>query len=73
MAKTHTETLSILNSLNVHLVNINESDVKKYNLAPKFWRFLPILENNIDREIIEQTEVHVKYAGYIEKEKNQAD
>ena len=32
-----------------------------------------ILENNIDREIIEQTEVHVKYAGYIEKEKNQAD
>ena len=32
-----------------------------------------ILENNIDNEIIEQTEVHVKYAGYIEKEKNQAD
>ncbi len=32
-----------------------------------------IKENNIDNEIIEQTEVHVKYAGYIEKEKNQAD
>jgi tRNA uridine 5-carboxymethylaminomethyl modification enzyme len=32
-----------------------------------------ILENNIDNEIIEQTEIHVKYAGYIEKEKNQAD
>ncbi|UMB55533.1 tRNA uridine-5-carboxymethylaminomethyl(34) synthesis enzyme MnmG [Lutibacter sp. A64] len=32
-----------------------------------------ISENNIDNEIIEQTEVHVKYAGYIEKEKNQAD
>ncbi len=32
-----------------------------------------ILENNIDNEIIEQTEVHVKYAGYIAKEKNQAD
>lgn len=32
-----------------------------------------ILENNMDDEIIEQTEVHVKYAGYIEKEKNQAD
>ncbi|WP_111707032.1 tRNA uridine-5-carboxymethylaminomethyl(34) synthesis enzyme MnmG [Lutibacter citreus] len=32
-----------------------------------------VLENNIDNEIIEQTEVHVKYAGYIEKEKNQAD
>lgn len=32
-----------------------------------------ILKNNIDTEIVEQTEVHVKYAGYIEKEKNQAD
>jgi tRNA uridine 5-carboxymethylaminomethyl modification enzyme len=29
--------------------------------------------NNIDNEIVEQTEIHVKYAGYIEKEKNQAD
>ena len=32
-----------------------------------------ILKEDIDNEIIEQTEVHVKYAGYIEKEKNQAD
>ncbi|MFD1292867.1 tRNA uridine-5-carboxymethylaminomethyl(34) synthesis enzyme MnmG [Lutibacter holmesii] len=32
-----------------------------------------ILREDIDHEIIEQTEVHVKYAGYIEKEKNQAD
>ena len=32
-----------------------------------------IKENNIDQEIIEQTEVHVKYSGYINKEKNQAD
>ena len=32
-----------------------------------------ILENHIDNEIVEQTEIHVKYAGYIEKEKNQAD
>lgn len=29
--------------------------------------------NSIDTEIREQTEIHVKYAGYIEKEKNQAD
>lgn len=43
-----TETLNILTSLNADLVNINESYLKKYNLAPKFWRFLPILENNID-------------------------
>ncbi|ANW97242.1 tRNA uridine 5-carboxymethylaminomethyl modification protein [Wenyingzhuangia fucanilytica] len=30
-------------------------------------------ENNIDAEAIEQAEVKVKYAGYIEKEKNNAD
>lgn len=32
-----------------------------------------IIDNNIDNEIVEQTEIHVKYAGYIEKEKNNAD
>ena len=32
-----------------------------------------IIDNSIDNEIIEQTEIHVKYAGYIEKEKNNAD
>ncbi|MFK5957495.1 MAG: tRNA uridine-5-carboxymethylaminomethyl(34) synthesis enzyme MnmG [Lutibacter sp.] len=32
-----------------------------------------IIENLIDNEVVEQTEIHVKYAGYIEKEKNQAD
>ncbi|PCH53552.1 MAG: tRNA uridine-5-carboxymethylaminomethyl(34) synthesis enzyme MnmG [Flavobacteriaceae bacterium] len=32
-----------------------------------------IVENSIDREVVEQTEIHVKYAGYIAKEKNQAD
>jgi len=32
-----------------------------------------IIDNVIDDEIIEQTEIHVKYAGYIEKEKNNAD
>ena len=30
-------------------------------------------ENEIDQEIAEQTEIHVKYSGYIEKEKNSAD
>jgi len=29
--------------------------------------------NNFDREILEQAEIQVKYAGYIEKEKNNAD
>ncbi len=32
-----------------------------------------IKENNIDAEIIEQVEIHLKYSGYIEKEKSNAD
>lgn len=32
-----------------------------------------IEEHDLDEEIIEQTEIQVKYAGYIEKEKNHAD
>jgi len=32
-----------------------------------------IQENEIDNEVIEQIEIHLKYAGYIEKEKNNAD
>ncbi|RZN84483.1 MAG: tRNA uridine-5-carboxymethylaminomethyl(34) synthesis enzyme MnmG [Winogradskyella sp.] len=32
-----------------------------------------ILENNLDTEILEQAEIQVKYAGYIEKEKSNAD
>ena len=38
---------------------------------PKVSEF--INEQGIDDEVVEQTEVHVKYAGYIEKEKNNAD
>jgi tRNA uridine 5-carboxymethylaminomethyl modification enzyme len=30
-------------------------------------------ENDIDAEVIEQAEIHLKYSGYIEKEKNNAD
>ena len=30
-------------------------------------------EHNLDREVIEQAEIQVKYSGYIEKEKNHAD
>jgi tRNA uridine 5-carboxymethylaminomethyl modification enzyme len=43
-------------------------DVKKFPGVAEF-----IAENNIDDEIVEQTEVHVKYAGYIDKEKKNAD
>ena len=47
---------------------LNFDDLRKLAKVEAF-----ILENSIDREIVEQTEIHVKYAGYIEKEKNQAD
>ena len=47
---------------------LNFSDLRKLIKVETF-----INENDIDNEIIEQTEIHVKYAGYIEKEKNQAD
>ena len=30
-------------------------------------------DNNIDKEVIEQAEIHLKYSGYIDKEKNNAD
>ena len=43
-------------------------DVIKF---PKVQEFVDA--NGIDDEIIEQTEVHVKYAGYIDKEKRNAD
>lgn len=32
-----------------------------------------VLKHHLDDEVIEQTEIQVKYAGYIEKEKNNAD
>ena len=32
-----------------------------------------IIDNAIDDEVIEQTDIHVKYSGYIDKEKNNAD
>jgi len=43
-------------------------DVKRF---PKVKEF--IIEQEIDDEVVEQTEIHVKYSGYIEKEKNSAD
>ena len=44
------------------------SDIKKIPAVKDF-----IERESIDDEIVEQTEIYVKYAGYIEKEKNQAD
>ena len=48
--------------------NITIDDMRKVASVDAY-----ISENNLDSEIIEQTEIQVKYAGYIEKEKNNAD
>ncbi len=48
--------------------NITIEDMRKVASVDAY-----ISENNLDSEIIEQTEIQVKYAGYIEKEKNNAD
>ncbi len=43
-------------------------DIKHLDKISKY-----IQENNLDKEVLEQTEIQVKYSGYIEKEKNNAD
>ena len=48
--------------------NIDMDDVRKIASVEAY-----IQENNLDREVIEQTEIQVKYSGYIAKEKNNAD
>jgi len=48
--------------------NITIDDVRKFELVEAY-----IQEHELDREVIEQTEIQVKYSGYINKEKNNAD
>lgn len=48
--------------------NITTDDMRKFEVVEQY-----IQDNKLDREVIEQTEIQVKYAGYIEKEKNNAD
>ncbi len=48
--------------------NITIDDMRKIESVDSY-----INEHNLDREVIEQTEIQVKYAGYIDKEKNNAD
>ena len=43
-------------------------DFRKFNKVAAY-----IDEHNLDQEVVEQAEIHVKYSGYIEKEKNNAD
>lgn len=48
--------------------NLSIHDVRKFKAVEAY-----ILDNQLDPEVIEQTEIQIKYAGYIEKERNNAD
>src|SRR5690606_25333315 len=48
--------------------NISMDDVRKIESVENY-----IQEHQLDKEIIEQAEIQVKYSGYIDKEKNNAD
>jgi len=48
--------------------NITMQDVQTFTGVQEF-----IDENNLNEEMMEQTEIQVKYSGYIDKEKNNAD
>ena len=48
--------------------NMTMEDMRKIESVEKY-----IQEHQLDHEVLEQTEIQVKYAGYIEKEKNNAD
>ncbi|OIQ15582.1 MAG: tRNA uridine-5-carboxymethylaminomethyl(34) synthesis enzyme MnmG [Flavobacterium sp. MedPE-SWcel] len=47
---------------------IDLEDILKFDKVKDY-----VEEHNLDREVIEQAEIQVKYSGYIEKEKNNAD
>jgi tRNA uridine 5-carboxymethylaminomethyl modification enzyme len=47
---------------------ISIEDMRQFNSVESY-----IQEHDLDREVIEQAEIQVKYAGYIKKEKNNAD
>ena len=48
--------------------NITMDDMRKIDLVEQF-----VVKNELDYEVIQQAEIQVKYAGYINKEKNNAD
>ena len=48
--------------------NITIDDVRKFQAVEDY-----ISEHDLNVEVIEQTEIQIKYSGYIEKEKNNAD
>lgn len=48
--------------------NITMDDMRKIDSIEGF-----IIKNELDDEVIQQTEIQIKYSGYIEKEKSNAD
>lgn len=48
--------------------NITMDDMRKIDSVEGF-----IIKNELDDEVIQQTEIQIKYSGYIEKEKSNAD
>jgi tRNA uridine 5-carboxymethylaminomethyl modification enzyme len=48
--------------------NISMEDVRQFEAIENY-----VVINNLDTEVLEQAEIQVKYSGYIEKEKNNAD
>ena len=48
--------------------NIGMDDMRKFEKVEQY-----IQDQNLDREVLEQAEIQVKYSGYIAKEKNNAD
>ncbi len=48
--------------------NIGIEDMRKFDVVEQY-----IHEHGLDREEIEQAEIQIKYSGYINKEKNNAD
>ncbi|MEO6348047.1 MAG: tRNA uridine-5-carboxymethylaminomethyl(34) synthesis enzyme MnmG [Aquaticitalea sp.] len=48
--------------------NISMEEMRKINTVEEY-----IHDHNLDKEIIEQAEIQVKYSGYIDKERNNAD
>ena len=48
--------------------NITSDDMRQLAVVEQY-----VQDHNLDREVIEQAEVQIKYSGYIEKEKNNAD
>ncbi len=48
--------------------NIDIDDIRKFKAVEAY-----IQDNKLDKEVIEQTEIQVKYSGYIEKERKNAD